>query len=196
MDRRSTGVAGQNSDLEQCRLTQPAVEVMFRSLSPCQGLPFLAPPPAVGAEQVDLRKVFSGDRRLRFPLASMPNRLPSIPGSPYLERRQIARYEVSTEITFTSDNNFYSGFTENLSAGGLFVTSDKALPDIGTLVELTWRVPGADADLRCTGEVRWHGTTQHGRRGYGVRFVSLSPEAESLIQNFIQHRKPLVHTGT
>ena len=129
-------------------------------------------------------------------LASMATRLPSIPGSPHLERRQIARYEVSTEITFTSDNNFYSGFTENLSVGGLFVTSDKALPDTGTIVELTLRLPGADTDLRCTCEVRWHGTSQHGRRGYGVRFVSLSPEAESLIQNFIQHRKPLVHTGT
>jgi uncharacterized protein (TIGR02266 family) len=126
----------------------------------------------------------------------MAVRLPSIPGNPHLERRQIARYEVNAEVNLSSDNNFYSGLTENLSVGGLFVTSNEALPNTGTVIELSLRLPGADADLRCTCEVRWHGVSQNGRRGYGVRFVSLSPEAEAMIQGFIRHRKPLVHTGT
>ena len=128
-------------------------------------------------------------------MVRMAIRLPSIPGSPHLERRQIARYEVSAEITLHSDNNFFSGLTENLSVGGLFVTSADVLPATGTIIELALRLPGTQTDLRCTSEVRWHGTSQNGRRGYGVRFVSLSPEAEALIQDFIQHRKPLVHTG-
>jgi hypothetical protein len=40
-------------------------------------------------------------------------------------RREHSRFHVDLDVTVGSDHNFYAGFAENLSAGGVFIATHK-----------------------------------------------------------------------
>lgn len=121
-------------------------------------------------------------------------RIPGVTLSRPVERRDGERHGVEIDISVTSESNFYTGVTENVSQGGLFVVSEK-LPDIGTIMAVRFSLPGDPRAIECTGEVRWHrtGPDDEGERGYGIRFIDLEEEASERITAFLQVRTPIVH---
>ena len=107
-------------------------------------------------------------------------------------RRAHKRHRFELEIDITSDHNFYSGITRDLSAGGVFVATHLEKP-VGTLVDLALKLPKNDTPLRFVGEVRWvrsYNEQSDAPPGFGVRFVLLEPGARAAIERFLTEREP------
>lgn len=108
-------------------------------------------------------------------------------------RRAHPRFTVDLDVTLESDHNFYAGFAENLSAGGIFVATHKILP-IGERITLSIRLPGIEQPVLGVGEVRWardYSEQSNVPPGLGFRFVELSPGGVELIERFLKNRDPL-----
>ncbi len=66
-----------------------------------------------------------------------------------------------------------------MSLGGAFVEADH-LPEVGTEVRLSVRAPTSWERIELRGQVRWVRPQAEGR-GFGIRFVDLTPaEARAL----------------
>lgn len=146
-------------------------------------IPAVEPPPPAKATPRPPSKV---DPLPEEPAMSpVPSLRPSV--------RAHERRAVELEVDFASDSNFYVGFAENLSGGGVFVATYVLRP-IGTKLDLRIRVAGGVVPLHVRGEVRW--TREPSRSGdlwpgMGVRFEALSPENEERIRGFLGRRDPL-----
>jgi uncharacterized protein (TIGR02266 family) len=114
------------------------------------------------------------------------------PMSDAAHRREHSRFSVDLDVTVGSDHNFYAGFAENLSAGGVFIATHKLKP-VGSKIELCINMPDG-AQIRVDGQVRWirvfneHSDTPP---GMGVKFNDLAPASVALIQSFLSRRDPL-----
>ena len=75
------------------------------------------------------------------------------PASTDDHRREHSRFTVDLDVTVGSDHNFYAGFAENLSAGGVFIATHKLKP-AGSTIELCITLPEGKT-VRAVGEVRW-----------------------------------------
>lgn len=109
------------------------------------------------------------------------------------EQRASERVAVAVEINLASDSQFFSGLAGDISEGGLFVSTYRALP-IGSAVDLEFSLPGSDAPLHARGVVRWlreHSTGQP--RGVGIAFDALSEEDRERIHRFCEMRPPLYY---
>ena len=115
------------------------------------------------------------------------------PESGSQSRRVYARFMVDLDVTLASQHNFYAGFAENLSAGGIFVATHKILP-VGEVLRLSIRLPGLAKPVEGAGEVRW--VREYSERsnvppGLGLRFVELAPGGVEAIERFLENRDPL-----
>jgi uncharacterized protein (TIGR02266 family) len=107
-------------------------------------------------------------------------------------RRQHSRFAVDLDVTVGSDHNFYAGFAENLSAGGVFIATHKLKP-VGSEIELSLTLPG-DIQLRALGQVRWirvFNEQSDTPPGMGVKFLEIDEAAVSAINAFSSRRDPL-----
>jgi len=107
-------------------------------------------------------------------------------------RREHSRFSVDLDVTVGSDHNFYAGFAENLSAGGVFIATHKLKP-VGSKIELCINLPDS-AQIRVEGQVRWirvFNEQSDTPPGMGVRFNDLAPASVALIQSFLSRRDPL-----
>jgi uncharacterized protein (TIGR02266 family) len=110
-------------------------------------------------------------------------------------RRRFERLGAELEVSLSSDSNFYVGFTENLSEGGLFVATYFTRP-LGSKVEITVRIPGRAAALVLRGTVRWvrdYSPTSDGYPGMGIQFDSLSASDQADVAAFLATRDPLFY---
>lgn len=109
------------------------------------------------------------------------------------ERRSSPRVSLVTEIAMGSDSNFFTGFTNDVSNGGVFVATFELLP-VGSLLDLSFALPGG-ARIAVRGEVRWVRELDAGDPdvfpGLGIGFVDLPPDAVRAIQAFTAKRDPL-----
>lgn len=101
---------------------------------------------------------------------------------------------VSLTIGLTSEHNFWSGITLNVSEGGVFVATHQAVP-VGTVLSLSIWLPRRTLPVVALGEVRWtrpYGGEDGEPPGFGVRFVDVAPAALREIAAFVQSvRDPL-----
>jgi uncharacterized protein (TIGR02266 family) len=107
-------------------------------------------------------------------------------------RREHSRFHVDLDVTVGSDHNFYAGFAENLSAGGVFIATHKLKP-VGSKIELAINLPDG-VQIRAAGEVRWirvFNEQSDTPPGMGVRFNDLADASVALIQQFLARRDPL-----
>ena len=107
-------------------------------------------------------------------------------------RREHSRFSVDLDVTVGSDHNFYAGFAENLSAGGVFIATHKLKPT-GSRIELSINLPDG-AQIRVEGQVRWirvFNERSDTPPGMGVKFDNLAPASVALIQSFLARREPL-----
>lgn len=111
--------------------------------------------------------------------------------------RASERYDLEVKVDLESDHNFYTGLTQNISAGGLFIATHH-LRRIGDRITLKFALPGTDQTVAVETEVRWireNSSLQRvdGATGMGVRFINLSPEAAAAITAFLQSRDSLYY---
>lgn len=155
---------------------------------PTERQPGLPPPlPRRPAEVAALASIPPGESQ-EGP-AAIPPPLPSKRGD---ERRVAPRTELQADVSLYSETNFWAGFTEDISEGGLFVATYELLA-IGTQTELVFELPTGH-EVRTRAEVRWHRQTSGSETmpGMGLRFIDLSPEDHRVIQGFVKHRSPLL----
>ena len=103
------------------------------------------------------------------------------------------RMTLSAKVTIRSQTNFFMGFSENISEGGVFV-STLSPPGIGEGIEIEIPIENSDEKLLVQGIVRWHRRRTDGAAtGCGVQFLDLESRAQAAIENLIRHlrKEPL-----
>lgn len=106
-------------------------------------------------------------------------------------RRQLPRKRFEVSIDLHSRSNFYTGITENISEGGVFIATEERLP-LGTRVDLAFALPGGE-EIRTHGVVRWvREPSGNLAGGLGLGFEELSEEAYLAIREFLESRAPIV----
>lgn len=110
-------------------------------------------------------------------------------------RRASPRVKMQASIDFTSDDNFFNGFSANISDGGLFVATVNLLP-LGTEVDLHFTLPSGER-IESKGVVQWVREVNDKHPdvfpGMGVQFKDLTDAAQSAITGFVSQREPLFY---
>jgi uncharacterized protein (TIGR02266 family) len=87
-------------------------------------------------------------------------------------RRSDRRYDRRVAIDIDFDGGSLSSHTRNISLGGVFIDSDRALP-FGAKVHLKFRVPMQTDIIEVDGQVRWVEMDDGLVKGIGIRFEGL-----------------------
>lgn len=110
-------------------------------------------------------------------------------------RREHSRYRVRLDVTVTSDHNFYAGFAENMSVGGLFIATHQ-IKSVGDRIDFSLLLPGSREPLRGVGVVRWvrlYSESSDVPPGMGIRFEALERGAQRRIEEFLAQREPMFY---
>ena len=119
---------------------------------------------------------------------------PPAPESSGAHRREHQRFGVDLDVSLGSDHNFYSGFAENLSCGGVFIATHQIRP-VGETVEVCIHLPDG-SEVRASGEVRWvrlYNPDSDLPPGMGLRFSALDAAANQAIERFLREREPIFY---
>ena len=108
------------------------------------------------------------------------------------EKRNI-RHTMKAKVTVRSQTNFFMGFSENISEGGVFVSTFSP-PSIGERISVDIPLGDGDNSVAVEGIVRWHRTQVDGSAtGCGVQFLEPSELAVRAIEDLIRalRKEPL-----
>jgi uncharacterized protein (TIGR02266 family) len=135
-----------------------------------------------------------------------PPRVAVVPSGPPIQERSATvhatdrpdrlsrRFPLKVEVSYASEHNFYTGFMENLSSGGLFVATHTP-STIGENVEVSFTVPGLEGICTAACRVRWvreyNQSAPDTIPGMGLQFIEIEPAARAAIELFIRHRDPI-----
>lgn len=112
---------------------------------------------------------------------------------PALQRRSTVRLDAEIELDLHSDHNFYTGFSANISDGGLFVATYRP-QSVGDRLNVKFKLPGVDEPIEAKVEVRWVRDARAGddtAPGFGATFVELSDHGRALVERYLDKREPL-----
>lgn len=105
------------------------------------------------------------------------------------EQRQCQRIHLGTTVSFgSSEHAFYTGFTENISSGGLFIATYGQLPSIGEHLHVSLilnRRDTIDAECRVAWVREYLESTPEMSPGFGCQLLNLSEEQQSIINRYI-----------
>ncbi len=169
------------------------IHSLIAELAP-QRRPSPPPPPPREPEPV----IASPSARSEVPLRSVSlpppsNGRPSDPPRSWnAEHRRDTRFSAQVEVDIQSDSHFYTGLSENLSEGGLFVATYVPRP-VGTEVDLSLKLPGLAAPVRTKGIVRWireYSDLSDSIPGMGLRLY-LDDADLPHVRRFLDSRPPL-----
>lgn len=111
------------------------------------------------------------------------------------ERRAHQRARLKTSVSFASESNFYTGFTRDISEGGLFVATHNVIP-VGGLVDLEFSLPDDGPPIKVKAEVRWaaeYNELSDCPPGLGLSFTDLPEEGRGRIERFVEMRDTLFY---
>ncbi len=102
-------------------------------------------------------------------------------------------WNVLQQLTLDSETQFYTGFSQNLDEGGLFVATFDVKP-IGAKVLFTFELPGG-RQITAKGRVMWvreydPKEPEH-TPGMGLKFIMLRDDDRQLIEGFLKRRVPM-----
>jgi uncharacterized protein (TIGR02266 family) len=102
------------------------------------------------------------------------------------DRRRTEREPIVLVVDYDGADDLVGDYAENLSSGGTFVRSERAL-EPGTAVQLVLSFPGLVQPIRLDGAVRWVRGPTHdgGDPGLGIDFVRLDGEAREQLEAVI-----------
>jgi uncharacterized protein (TIGR02266 family) len=113
------------------------------------------------------------------------------PDEPTLpEQRADRRLALHVEVDVSSAHNFYTGLTQDISRGGLFVATHQPFA-VGEQVNLSFTLPAGAGPFVAEAEVRWvrdRGDDHFHPCGMGLAFHMLTPEARDSITRFMAVR--------
>jgi uncharacterized protein (TIGR02266 family) len=129
-------------------------------------------------------------------LPPIPQATPSAPPQTRgLDRRVHSRVRVDLDVTLSSEHNFFTGFAENLSEGGLFIATHEYL-DVGTELDVTFRLPGG-REIASRARVCWvreYNPDSVGvSPGMGVQFLDLRADDQAAVLAFLRQREPMFY---
>jgi uncharacterized protein (TIGR02266 family) len=111
------------------------------------------------------------------------------------ERRYSDRLSVKVNIGIQSNTNFFAGFTQDISSGGLFIATYDIL-SMGTPLNVNFSLPRGPV-LSLDGTVCWireyNETTPDIFPGMGIQFDHLTNEDEDAINQFIAKNPPIFY---
>lgn len=120
---------------------------------------------------------------------------PPPPPGQTVPKRQSPRVRMQAQVDFESDDNFFNGFSANISDGGVFVATVNLLA-LGTNVDIGFSLPTGER-IECKGVVRWVREIDDKQPeifpGMGIQFVDLDPRGAKAIETFIQQREPMFY---
>ena len=99
------------------------------------------------------------------------------------DKRVHPRVIVNTKVTCELRSTSFVGLAKDISIGGMFVESTEVVP-FNTEISIVGRFPGAKADLRLAGLVRWTKPN-----GFGIQFGSLGARETHAISELLK-REP------
>jgi uncharacterized protein (TIGR02266 family) len=123
-----------------------------------------------------------------------PPALPSSPprSSSYPELRHELRFTAHVEVDFESESHFYTGLSENLSEGGIFIATFSPRP-VGTEMDVTLKLPHQTEPIRTRGTVRWireFSDSSDVQPGMGLK-IALRERDLPAVRRFLSTRPPL-----
>lgn len=101
--------------------------------------------------------------------------------------------EVNFEVSIDGPHNFFSGFTEDISKGGVFLATSQIYP-VGMKMQLSFRIEGEDVDLEAV--VRWTRKPENVNSddispGMGLQFIEPPEKFVKIFEGFIKKKDPL-----
>ena len=105
------------------------------------------------------------------------------------------RIDIELDVTLASRSNFYTGVTENLSEGGVFIATTKTKP-VGTHLTVKLALPDRGNPIEIRGVVRWvRARTETQDGGLGIHFDALPDADAARIRTFVTKRSPILYGG-
>jgi uncharacterized protein (TIGR02266 family) len=103
--------------------------------------------------------------------------------------------EVSFEIAEGGPHDFYTGITQDLSHGGIFVGTHRIVP-IGAKMQLTFILDGRE--ITAAAEVTWlrdptTAASAGTEPGMGLRFISIAEEDREFIEAYVAQRETIFY---
>jgi len=103
--------------------------------------------------------------------------------------------DVNTVLSLNTDHQFYTGFSENIEEGGIFVATFEP-EQVGSAVIVNFKLPGGRA-VTARGLVQWvrdyNAKTPEVAPGMGVKFQDLLPGDRRAIEEFMKTRAPMFY---
>jgi uncharacterized protein (TIGR02266 family) len=134
------------------------------------------------------------DSPSRMPASPLPSLAAEAPGA---ERRAAPRLPIEAEVGLQSETNFFTGFTEDISTGGIFIATYDT-KEIGERLDLSFTLPDGHL-INAPGIVRWvrefNELTPDTIPGMGIQFEELARADLAAITGFVEQRPPLFHVA-
>lgn len=108
------------------------------------------------------------------------------------QRREGRRVGMELIVSTISEHNFFTGFSKNISSGGIFVATHTLLP-LRSEVTLKFHLPGGHA-VTTIGVVQWvreYNEATGMAPGMGLQFRELREPERHAIERFIKIREPM-----
>ena len=104
------------------------------------------------------------------------------------DKRTSPRAITKIQIMYKDSMDFIKSYMINISSGGLFISTDNALPlDADVHMQIT--LPGDSHIINAVGKVVWS-NPKGGRgnfpKGMGIKFVQIDRDALDRIKNFVK----------
>lgn len=109
-----------------------------------------------------------------------------------VNRRQSTRVPfIVLEVKGKHSNKVFLAYAENISPGGLFLSSSQTLK-VGDRFPIEFVLPDNKTKVRCTCEVAWkkkYDTNGIISEGVGVRFVDIAADQKKIISGWIDKQE-------
>jgi uncharacterized protein (TIGR02266 family) len=104
-------------------------------------------------------------------------------------QRAAERFGFQCEVSATTGHQFFTGFSENISVGGLFISTYQIQP-IGSRFEVSFTVPGVEHEFAGSCVVRWVREYNEDQPqmtpGMGVSFDNLSEQDVQILDAILK----------
>ena len=103
------------------------------------------------------------------------------------EKRRTPRVPLSCKVRVETVRGTFNSQGRDLSDGGMGIYIAK-LPPLGSPVTVRFQLPGSEATIEITAEVKYHERAKPGVNDdwMGLRFVRMDPTSQSAIHTFVK----------
>jgi uncharacterized protein (TIGR02266 family) len=114
-------------------------------------------------------------------------------------KRQVPRLgvelSVSFEIATGGPHGFYTGITEDIGTGGIFLSTPQTLP-VGTKMRVSFLVE--EREIAAEAEVRWVREADASQSvgvtpGMGLRFIEIAAEDRTFISDYVKQKETIYY---